>query len=171
LGANVIINPSLFWLSSTFILTAGTIFIMWMGEKITDRGIGNGISLLIMIGIIARLPFSLISGFEGRLNEGGGLVTFLLEIAVLLAVIVVVILLVQGTRKVPVQYAKRVIGNKQYGGVRQYIPLKVNAAGVMPIIFAQAIMFIPASIAQFFPDSSAMRGTLHSLILNRFGTT
>src|SRR4249919_3734490 len=160
LGANVIINPSLFWLSSTFILTAGTIFIMWMGEKITDRGIGNGISLLIMIGIIARLPFALISEFEGRLNEGGGLVTFLLEIAVLLAVIVVVILLVQGTRKVPVQYAKRVIGNKQYGGVRQYIPLKVNAAGVMPIIFAQAIMFIPASIAQFFPDSSAMRGTL-----------
>jgi len=160
LGANVVINEGLFWLSSVFILTAGTIFIMWMGEKITDRGIGNGISLLIMIGIMARLPFALISEFQGRLNEGGGLVTFLLEIAVLLAVIVVVILLVQGTRKIPVQYAKRVVGNKQYGGVRQYIPLKVNAAGVMPIIFAQAIMFIPASIAQFFPNSSAMQGTL-----------
>jgi preprotein translocase subunit SecY len=160
LGADVIISPSLFWLSSVFILTAGTIFIMWMGEKITDRGIGNGISLLIMIGIIARLPFAMISEFEGRLNEGGGLVMFLFEIAVLLAVILVVILLVQGTRKVPVQYAKRVVGNKQYGGVRQYIPLKVNAAGVMPIIFAQAIMFIPASIAQFFPNSKAMEGTL-----------
>jgi preprotein translocase subunit SecY len=133
---------------------------MWMGEKITDRGIGNGISLLIMIGIIARLPFALISEFQGRLNEGGGLVTFLIEIAALLGVIVVVILLVQGTRKIPVQYAKRVVGNKQYGGVRQYIPLKVNAAGVMPIIFAQAIMFIPATIAQFFPNSDAMQGTM-----------
>ncbi|HYV94087.1 MAG TPA: preprotein translocase subunit SecY [Chitinophagales bacterium] len=159
LGTNVVYNATLFWLSSVSILTAGTIFIMWMGEKITDRGIGNGISLLIMIGIIARLPFALISEFQGRLNEGGGLVTFLLEIAVLLAVIVVVILLVQGTRKIPVQYAKRVVGNKQYGGVRQYIPLKVNAAGVMPIIFAQAIMFIPATIAQFFPNSDAMQGT------------
>ncbi len=159
LGANVVINPQLFWLSSVVILTAGTVFVMWMGEKITDRGIGNGISLLIMIGIIARLPFALISEFEGRLNEGGGLVTFLLELAVLLGVIVVVVLLVQGTRKIPVQYAKRVVGNKQYGGVRQYIPLKVNAAGVMPIIFAQAIMFIPATVAQFFPDSGAIQGT------------
>jgi preprotein translocase subunit SecY len=160
LGADVVISPGLFWLSSVFILTAGTIFIMWMGEKITDRGIGNGISLLIMIGIIARLPFSIFSEFESRLNEGGGLVMFLVEIAILLGVILVVIMLVQGTRKVPVQYAKRVVGNKQYGGVRQYIPLKVNAAGVMPIIFAQAIMFIPASIAQFFPNSKAMEGTL-----------
>lgn len=160
LGANVVYNPGMFWLSSVTILTAGTIFIMWMGEKITDRGIGNGISLLIMIGIIARLPFALISEFQGRLNEGGGLVTFLIEIAALLGVVVVVIMLVQGTRKIPVQYAKRVVGNKQYGGVRQYIPLKVNAAGVMPIIFAQAIMFIPATIAQFFPNSDAMQGTM-----------
>src|SRR6185295_10783376 len=159
LGANVVYSPGMFWLSSVTILTAGTIFIMWMGEKITDRGIGNGISLLIMIGIIARLPFALISEFQGRLNEGGGLVTFLIEIAALLGVVVVVILLVQGTRKIPVQYAKRVVGNKQYGGVRQYIPLKVNAAWVMPIIFAQAIMFIPATIAQFFPNSDAMQGT------------
>ncbi|MEO5674192.1 MAG: preprotein translocase subunit SecY [Chitinophagales bacterium] len=159
LGADVVFNPTLFWLSSVVVLTAGTIFIMWMGEKITDRGIGNGISLIIMAGIIARLPFALISEFQGRLNEGGGLITFLIEIAVLLGVIVVVIMLVQGTRKIPVQYAKRVVGNKQYGGVRQYIPLKVNAAGVMPIIFAQAIMFIPATVAQFFPESDAMQGT------------
>src|SRR5215831_8122739 len=160
LGANVVINPGMFWLSTVVILTAGTIFVMWMGEKITDRGIGNGISLLIMIGIIARLPFALLSEFDSRLNEGGGLVTFLLEIAVLLAVITVVILLVQGTRRIPVQYAKRVVGNKQYGGVRQYIPLKVNAAGVMPIIFAQALMFIPATVAQFFPDATATQGIL-----------
>ncbi|MEP7129018.1 MAG: preprotein translocase subunit SecY [Chitinophagales bacterium] len=160
IGANVVsgVNPGLFWFSSLVILTAGTIFIMWMGEKITDRGIGNGISLLIMIGIIARLPFAFLAEFDSRLNEGGGLVSFLLELALLLAVIVVVILLVQGTRKIPVQYAKRVVGNKQYGGVRQYIPLKVNAAGVMPIIFAQALMFIPATVAQFFPDSAAMQG-------------
>lgn len=159
IGITPIISPGLFWLSSLVILTAGTIFIMWMGERIQDRGIGNGISLLIMIGIIARFPFALISEFEGRLNEGGGLVTFLLEVAVLLAVITVVILLVQGTRRIPVQYAKRVVGNKQYGGVRQYIPLKVNAAGVMPIIFAQALMFIPATVAQFFPNSDVMQGT------------
>ncbi len=150
MGADVVINPGLFWISSVMILTAGTIFIMWMGEKITDRGIGNGISLLIMVGIIAQLPFAFIAEFESRLNEGGGLVSFLLELAVLLAVIMMVILLVQGTRKIPVQYAKRVVGNKQYGGVRQYIPLKVNASGVMPIIFAQALMFVPATVAQFF---------------------
>lgn len=168
MGADVVYNPGMFWFSSVTILTAGTIFIMWMGEKITDRGIGNGISLLIMIGIIARLPFALISEFQGRLNEGGGLVTFLVEIAALLAIIVVVIMLVQGTRKIPVQYAKRVVGNKQYGGVRQYIPLKVNAAGVMPIIFAQAIMFIPATIAQFFPNSDAMQGTMSLTDPNSF---
>jgi preprotein translocase subunit SecY len=158
IGADVVISSGLFWLSTVVILTAGTIFIMWMGEKITDRGIGNGISLLIMIGIIAQLPFAFIAEFESRLNEGGGLVVFLIELVVLMAVIVMVILLVQGTRKIPVQYAKRVVGNKQYGGVRQYIPLKVNAAGVMPIIFAQALMFIPATVAQFFPDSDAMQG-------------
>lgn len=158
IGADVVISSGLFWLSTVVILTAGTIFIMWMGEKITDRGIGNGISLLIMIGIIAQLPFAFIAEFESRLNEGGGLVAFLIELVVLLAVIVMVILLVQGTRKIPVQYAKRVVGNKQYGGVRQYIPLKVNAAGVMPIIFAQALMFIPATVAPVLPDSDAMQG-------------
>lgn len=149
----IVINQFLFKVSTIVVLTAGTMFVMWLGEKITDKGIGNGISIIIMIGIIARLPFALVAEWTSRLNEGGGLVAFIIELAFLLAVIMFVILLVQGTRKIPVQYAKRIIGNKQYGGVRQYIPLKVNAAGVMPIIFAQALMFIPATIAQFFPGS------------------
>jgi len=141
---------SFFGISSIMILTAGSMFIMWLGEKITDKGIGNGISLIIMIGIIARLPFSLFGEFVSRMEEkGGGLVYFVLEIAVLVFVILLTILLVQGKRKIPVQYAKRIVGNKQYGGVRQYIPLRVNAAGVMPIIFAQAIMFLPITIAGF----------------------
>ena len=127
---------------------------MWLGERITDRGIGNGISLLIMIGIIAGLPQSLITEFTLALGtKVGGLVMFMVEMVTLLIVIMVSILLVQGTRRIPVQYAKRVIGNKQYGGVRQFIPLKVNAAGVMPIIFAQAIMFVPLTLAGF-ADSS-----------------
>jgi len=139
-----------FWVSSTVILISGTMFVMWLGERITDKGIGNGISLIIMIGIIARLPFSLFAEFISRLEEqGGGLVYFILEIAILVFVILLTILLVQGTRRIPVQYAKRIVGNKQYGGVRQYIPLKVNAAGVMPIIFAQAIMFLPLTVAGF----------------------
>lgn len=139
-----------FWVSSTVILISGTMFVMWLGERITDKGIGNGISLIIMIGIIARLPFSLFAEFISRLEEqGGGLVIFILEIAILVIVILLTILLVQGTRRIPVQYAKRIVGNKQYGGVRQYIPLKVNAAGVMPIIFAQAIMFLPLTVAGF----------------------
>ncbi len=144
-----------FWISSTVILIAGTLFVMWLGEKITDKGIGNGISLLIMVGIIARLPFALFSEFASRMVEqGGGLVIFLVELIVLVLVILICILLVQGTRKIPVQYAKRIVGNKQYGGVRQYIPLKVNAAGVMPIIFAQAIMFIPITVAGFASSDS-----------------
>jgi len=139
-----------FWVMSVIILVAGTMFVMWLGEKITDKGIGNGISLIIMIGIIARLPFALMGEFVSRMEEqGGGLVIFLVEIVVLIIVILLCILLVQGTRRIPVQYAKRIVGNKQYGGVRQYIPLKVNAAGVMPIIFAQAIMFLPMTIAGF----------------------
>jgi preprotein translocase subunit SecY len=139
-----------FKFTSVLILTAGTMFVMWLGERITDKGIGNGISLIIMIGIIARLPFAIVSEFGSRLeSQGGGLIFFLCEIIVLFLVFVVSILLVQGTRKIPVQYAKRIVGNKQYGGVRQYIPLKVNAAGVMPIIFAQALMFIPLTIGQF----------------------
>ncbi len=148
-----------FTISSTIILTAGTMFIMWLGERITDKGIGNGISLIIMIGIIARLPQSFVQEFGSRVSEsgGGGLVMLLLEITIFIAVIAASILLVQGTRKVPVQYAKRIVGNKQYGGVRQYIPLKVNAAGVMPIIFAQAIMFLPMTLAGF-SKSEAVTG-------------
>jgi len=128
---------------------------MWLGEKITDKGIGNGISLLIMIGIIARLPFSLFAEFVSRIEEqGGGLVAFLLELVILFLVFAATILLVQGTRRIPVQYAKRIVGNKQYGGVRQYIPLKVNAAGVMPIIFAQALMFIPLMLSSFNTETT-----------------
>ena len=138
-----------FWISSIIILICGTLFVMWIGERITDKGVGNGISLLIMIGIIARLPFALSAEFASRLYEGGGLVMLLFELVVLLAVILLVIMLVQGTRRIPVQYAKRIVGNKQYGGVRQYIPIKVNAAGVMPIIFAQAIMFLPITFMGF----------------------
>lgn len=143
-------DNTFFWLSSILILVAGTMFVMWLGEKITDRGVGNGISLLIMIGIIANLPFAIFAEFFSRIEEqGGGLVIFLVEIIILFVVFMANIALVQGTRRIPVQYAKRVVGNKQYGGVRQYIPLKVNAAGVMPIIFAQALMFIPLMFGQF----------------------
>jgi len=147
----IIGGPSTFFnISSIIILTTGTLFVMWLGEKITDKGIGNGISLLIMVGIIARLPFSFFAEFSSRLEDhGGGLVMFLVEMVILLLVIVATILLVQGSRRVPVQFAKRIVGNKQYGGVRQFIPLKVNAAGVMPIIFAQAIMFVPLTFAGF----------------------
>lgn len=147
-----------FWVSSVVILVSGTLFVMWLGERITDKGIGNGISLIIMIGIIARLPFALFGELVSRMEQkGGGLVIFIVELAVLIGVILVSILLVQGTRKIPVQYAKRIVGNKQYGGVRQYIPLKVNAAGVMPIIFAQAIMFLPLTLAGF-AQSEALSG-------------
>jgi len=155
-----LVSPYTFWITSIIILTAGTIFVMWLGEKITDKGIGNGISLIIMIGIIARLPSALKDEVLSRANSNGGMVVLLLELVALAAVIAFVILLVQGTRRIPVNFAKKIVGNKQYGGVRQYIPLKVNAAGVMPIIFAQAIMFIPATIAQFFPDANASQGIL-----------
>ena len=149
-------SPStFFWVSSVIILISGTLFVMWLGERITDKGIGNGISLIIMIGIIARLPFALFGELVSRMEQkGGGLVIFIVELAVLIGVVLISILLVQGTRKIPVQYAKRIVGNKQYGGVRQYIPLKVNAAGVMPIIFAQAIMFLPLTLAGFAQSES-----------------
>lgn len=144
---------ALTWLDKTYmtvILAAGSMFIMWLGERITDKGVGNGISFIILIGIIARLPGAFIEEFMGRISSAqGGLVMLAIEIVLLFAVILGAVLLVQGTRKVPVQYAKRIVGNKQYGGARQYIPLKVNAAGVMPIIFAQAIMFIPLTLAGF----------------------
>ena len=155
-GQPLAIGFNWFTISSTIILCAGSMFVMWLGERITDRGVGNGISFIILIGIIARFPGALVQEFSSRLNDtgSGGLVIFFLEIIVMLFVFAFAILLVQGTRKIPVQYAKRVIGNKQYGGVRQYIPLKVNAANVMPIIFAQAIMFIPIAIVGFRADGS-----------------
>ncbi len=145
-----------FYISSVVILIAGTMFVMWLGERITDKGIGNGISLIIMVGIIARLPFALFAEFFAKLEQqqGGGLVMFIVEMVVLFFVFMGVILLVQGTRRIPVQYAKRIVGNKQYGGVRQYIPLKVNSAGVMPIIFAQALMFIPLTLSSFAPSET-----------------
>lgn len=144
-----------FNVSSTIVMAAGSMFIMWLGERITDKGIGNGISIIIMIGIIARLPHSLVQEFASRLAEQGkGFIMIIIELIIFLFVIAGTILLVQGTRKVPVQYAKRIVGNRQYGGVRQYIPLKVNAAGVMPIIFAQAIMFVPISLAGLFSSET-----------------
>ena len=149
-----VLKGSFFTVSSVIILTTGTMFVMWLGEKITDKGIGNGISLIIMIGIIARLPSSMVFEFGTRINGSGGLVSLLIEFVFLFMVVLCTILLVQGTRRIPVQYAKRIVGNKQYGGVRQYIPLKVNAAGVMPIIFAQAIMMLPIMLIGYSSSDS-----------------
>lgn len=149
------LSPIIFSISTIVVLTAGTLFVMWMGERITDKGIGNGISLIIMVGILARFPGSILEELSSRIISKGGLIVFVIELAFLVVVIGACILLIQGTRRIPVQYAKRNIvqGGKmmQAGGVRQYLPLKLNASGVMPIIFAQAIMFLPATIAQFLP--------------------
>jgi preprotein translocase subunit SecY len=154
-----------FMISTVAVLTAGTMLVMWLGEKITDKGLGNGISLIIMVGIIARLPDSLTAEFQFRVGSGGGgLVPFLIELVILAVIVGLSILLVQGTRKIPIQVAKRVVGNRMYGGTRQYVPLKVNAAGVMPIIFAQAIMFLPATVAQFFPDSDASQSIVSAFV-------
>jgi preprotein translocase subunit SecY len=135
-----------FWLSTVVILTAGSIFVMWLGERITDKGLGNGTSLIIMIGILARLPQSFLQEFQSKSVRSGDILVFIIEIAILIAIILGCILLIQGTRKVPVNYAKQIVGNKQFGGARQFLPLKVNSSGVMPIIFAQAIMFLPTLI-------------------------
>jgi len=152
---NSSLDWTLFMVTSTVILAAGSMFILWLGERITDKGIGNGVSFIILIGIIARFPQSLFQELVSRMTERtGGLIMFLVEIVFLLFVIAAAVLLVQGTRKIPVQYAKRIVGNKQYGGARQYIPLKVNAAGVIPIIFAQAIMFIPVTLIGFTESGS-----------------
>jgi preprotein translocase subunit SecY len=137
----------MFVIVGTIVLVAGTMLTMWIGERITDRAVGNGISIIIMVGIIARLPGSLLSEISARF-ETSEIILFILEMVIWILVILAVIALVQATRRIPVQYAKRIVGNKQYGGVRQYLPLKVNAAGVMPIIFAQALMFLPATIRQ-----------------------
>ena len=161
--SNVDGNVTFFYVRSILILVAGTIFVMWLGEKITDKGIGNGISLIIMIGIIARLPASFFQEFASRVaSNGGGLIVMLVELVFLVAVVMVTIILVQGTRRIPVQFAKRIVGNKQYGGARQFIPLKVNASGVMPIIFAQAIMFLPITLAGF-STSATMSGIVSAL--------
>ena len=150
------VDWSLFMIAATIILAAGSMFVFWLGERITDEGIGNGISLIIMIGIIARLPQAFVQEVSSRFTaiSGGGLVMFIIEIAILYAVVCASLLLVQGVRKIPVQYAKRLVGNKQYGGARQYIPLKLFAANVMPIIFAQALMFIPLAIVQYSTDQT-----------------
>ena len=141
---------------ATLVLIAGTMFIMWLGEKITDRGIGNGISLIIMVGIVARLPHALIAEFNTRFTEAtGGMIMLIVELVLLYLVFMGTIALVQAVRRIPVQYAKRIVGNKQYGGVRQYIPLKINAANVMPIIFAQALMFIPMLFVKVAPNFAA----------------
>lgn len=141
---------------ATLVLIAGTMFIMWLGEKITDRGIGNGVSLIIMVGIVARLPHALIAEFNTRFTEAtGGMIMLIVELVLLFLVFMATIALVQATRRIPVQYAKRIVGNKQYGGVRQYIPLKINAANVMPIIFAQALMFVPMLFVKVAPNFAA----------------
>ncbi len=152
-GQAIVINSTFFTITTMVVLTAGTVFVMWLGERITENGIGNGISLIIMIGIIAHLPVSLFNEFEVSSN----LFIFLMEIGVLVLVTMGVVLLTQGMRRIPVQYAKRVVGRKVYGGTTQYLPLRINAAGVMPIIFAQSIMFVPATVASFFPDSAFMQ--------------
>ena len=163
------LNPSLNWtlfiFASTIILAAGSMFVLWIGERITDKGIGNGVSLIIMLGIIARLPQAFGQEVVSRLNNlsGGGLVMFLIELLLLFAVILVAIMLVQGTRKIPVQYAKRMYAGQQVGGVRQYIPLKVFAANVMPIIFAQAIMFIPVTLLGFLSDGESASPVLMAM--------
>ena len=161
------VNWSIFIICSSVILAAGSMFILWLGERITDKGVGNGISMIIMIGIIARLPQAFVQDLGSRFTAitGGGLVMFVIEILILYAVVCASLLLVQGTRKIPVQYAKRLVGNKQYGGARQYLPLKLFAANVMPIIFAQALMFIPLAIVQYQSDNASY--IVRSLMDNR----
>ncbi|HEY4288771.1 MAG TPA: preprotein translocase subunit SecY [Puia sp.] len=152
LGKEAIVDSfsAYFWLTTPILLTAGTLFVMWLGEKITDKGLGNGTSLIIMIGILARLPRSIVQEWNAKLARGtGGILIFVIEVSILIAIIMGLIVLSQGVRKVPVNYAKQIVGNRQFGGARQFLPLKVNSAGVMPIIFAQAIMFLPTIFASF----------------------
>lgn len=153
-AAIMVENRALFTISSMLILTAGTMFCMWLGEKITDKGIGNGISMLIMIGIISRLPRALIA--EATSKGMSEALIFVIELVILFFVVIGVIMITQATRKIPIQYAKQVVGNKTYGGQRQYIPLKINAAGVMPIIFAQSIMFLPSMLASIWAEKSEL---------------
>jgi preprotein translocase subunit SecY len=152
-GQAIVVSPIFFMLIAIIVLTAGTIFVMWLGERITESGIGNGISLIIMVGILAFFPQAIYNEFTLKDN----LFILLLELAVFVVITAGVVLVTQGTRRIPVQYAKRVVGRRVYGGTTQYLPLRVNAAGVMPIIFAQSIMFVPATIATFFPGSAFMQ--------------
>jgi preprotein translocase subunit SecY len=156
---------SYFWFSTVVVLTAGTMFVMWMGEKITDKGLGNGTSLIIMIGILARLPQSFLQELSQKSNRSGDILIFIVEIAILIAIVMGCILLIQGVRKVPVNYAKQIVGNRQFGGARQFLPLKVNSAGVMPIIFAQAIIFIPTIFASYNPSGVLKQLTDHTSLL------
>jgi preprotein translocase subunit SecY len=155
-----------FMATTMIVLTAGTLFVMWLGEKIQDKGLGNGTSIIIMVGILGRLPQALVQEFDARQNKGGGgLLIFLIEIGILIAIIMGLIVLVQGVRKVTVNYAKQIVGNRQYGGARQFLPLKVNSAGVMPIIFAQAIMFLP-TLVSFTTIQESTKGGIISIFSN-----
>jgi len=142
-GAMIASFDNYFWISSLLVLTSGTLFVMWMGEKITDKGLGNGTSLIIMVGILNRLPQAFIQELSSKSNRTGDILIFIIEIIILIIIILGCILLIQGVRKIPVNYAKQIVGNNKFSGARQFLPIKVNSAGVMPIIFAQAIMFLP----------------------------
>jgi len=156
----ILIDGSLFTFITILTLTAGTLFVMWLGEKIQDKGLGNGTSIIIMVGILARFPQSILQEFGAKSEKaGGGLLIFLIEIAILIAIILGLIILVQGVRKIPVNYAKQVVGSRQFGGARQFLPVKVNSAGVMPIIFAQAIMFLPTLVS--FTNLDSAKGIIH----------
>lgn len=163
-GDAIIIDPVVFNFAAVIVLTSGTIFCMWLGERITDKGIGNGISMLIMIGIISSFPGALIS--EAITRGMSGLLFFVLELVALFFVIMVTVMLTQATRRIPVQYAKQVVGGRVYGGQRQFIPLKVNASGVMPIIFAQSLMFLPAMLAGLWADSSDTAAYIGNVFAN-----
>ncbi len=157
-GQSIVPEPGAFFTMTTVVmLTASTIFAMWLGERITERGIGNGISLLIMIGILARLPQSLVAEFQSISLSSKNWIVEIIILAIMVAIVAGVVMITVGTRRIPVQYAKRVVGRKVYGGTMQYIPMRINTAGVMPIIFAQSIMFVPSTVVSFFPESETMQ--------------
>ncbi|ACF13572.1 preprotein translocase, SecY subunit [Chloroherpeton thalassium ATCC 35110] len=169
-GQPIVPDPGLFFTISTVImLTASTIFAMWLGERITERGIGNGISLLIMIGILARFPQSLVAEFQSVSMGNKNWIVEVVILAIMVAIVAGVVLLTVGTRRIPVQYAKRVVGRKVYGGSMQYIPMRINTAGVMPIIFAQSIMFVPSTIVSFFPESETMQQVASFIAYDSWG--
>ncbi|MBE9465344.1 preprotein translocase subunit SecY [Dyadobacter subterraneus] len=160
----LLVSRSLFSVSSVFVLAAGTMFCMWLGERITDKGVGNGISMLIMIGIVSRFPGAILKEFSSR--GSGQILLFVLEIVALYFVIMGAVMLTQAVRRIPIQYAKQVVGNRVMGGQRQYLPLKLNAAGVMPIIFAQALMFIPSLGASYFAEKSDFASNVATIFAN-----